>query len=1091
MLMNRRPGTRPATGVRWIFVLWLGWLLFVVYGSLVPLNFQAVPLQAAFERFAHIRLLDVGVQGRGDWISNGVLYVPVGLLTMLLLMWRVGMPRVLSAVLAMTLATALALAVEFTQVFFPPRTVSLNDLIAETLGSLVGVWIAWWSHRWWPALERALDPSRPRWDAAWLPALLAAVLLLGLFPFDVLVSSREISAKVASDLWGWWSSGALQQSGLLAWTARWLAEVVITVPLGLLWARSQHLNARSGLVAVLVPGLLAGAVLGVFVEVGQFFVASGVSQGASVLSRSLGWAAGAWLWLVLARQGGLEWGATLRRYALHLGLLHVLLVMLLSGWWSSAWRTAPEAWARLASGEVRFLPFYFHYYTSEAVALQSLLSTALLYAPIGLLAWALRLAPRMAALWAGVLALVVEAGKLFPEGARPDPTNVAIAAVSAAVVLALLVWASGNGQAGGYEPASDARVLAARQGQGRFGALTLTGTAVAVAAVWLVNFPLWNAAVAALLMAATALVWWRPVALLGVVVAALPLLNLSLWSGREYVDEFDVLVLLCLAAALCSHSRVERLPFPDRSLSVLMAAVLACTFFAAVAAWAPWNTAALMGVDGPLSPWMSLRLFKGVLWAGALYWVVRRQHSAGLPVPQSLAAGMVMGLVGVVAVVVWERVTFVGVLDTETPYRVAGPVLPMRLGGAYLDVFLVAGYAFAWTGLLSARSTAWRALCALAALGGTYAIAVTFTRTTYVAALVVVVVSVFFWVRAAELRTVRQRWLLLLCMPVAAVVWAFFAGGSFAMARFMAVGEDLQTRVAHAVQVVDVARASEHHGLWGRGLGRYPVDNYWFRTSASLERSEMAVHQFHRSHGLDVLQIGPGKGLYVDQAIAWQPSSRVKVSLRTRATGPGGLLQLSLCEKWLLASSQCVAQTVDVPDASGEWIERDVELASSAIGRSGRPVRFSLANIGPVRIDIDNISVRDERGVELLRNASFESGGDHWTFTSDDHLGWHAKNMVLSIWYDMGWVGVLAFCGLLALAIGRSGCAVWRGNGQAQATFVALLGLMVVSVFDAVVDEPRFLLLLLLLAWLAATFSRKTEATSADHNSTHLTREAA
>lgn len=912
-----------------------------------------------------------------------------------------------------------------------------------------------------------------------MPALLTALLLLSLFPFDVLVSARELSVKAASDLWGWWSSEALKRSGRLAWTARWVAEVVITVPLGLLWARSQHFNARSGLRAVLPHGLLAGAVLGVVVEVGQFFVASGVSQGASVLSRALGWAAGAWLWLVLARQGGLEWRGAVRRHSLALGLLHVLLVMLLSGWWSSSWRSAPEAFARLAGGEIRFLPFYYHYYTSEAVALQSLLSTALLYAPIGLLAWALRLAPRMAAWWAGTLALVVEAGKLFPVGARPDPTNVAIAAVSAAVVLALLVWASGGGQMGGRERASDARVSVARQRRRRGGAFALTGTAVAVAAVWLVNFPLWNAAVAAFLIAAMAVVWWRPVALLGVVVAALPLLNLSLWSGREYVDEFDVLVLLCLAAALCSGSRVGRLPHPDRSLSVLMAAVLACTFWAAVAAWAPWNAAALADVAGPLSPWMSLRLFKGVLWAGALYWVVRRQHAAGLPVPQSLAAGMVLGLVGVVAVVVWERVTFVGLLDTATPYRVAGPVLPMRLGGAYLDVFLVAGYAFAWAGLLNARSTAWRVVCALAALGGTYAIAVTFTRTTYLAALVVAVVSVLLWGRATDWRHGLQRWQLLLCIPVAAIVWVFFAGGSFATARFMAVGEDLQTRMAHVVQVVDVARASGHRGLWGRGLGRYPVDNYWFRAGTPLEGSEMAVHQFQRSQGLGVLQMGPGKGLYVDQAIAWQTSSHVKVTLRTRASGPGGRLQLLLCEKWLLASSHCVVQMVDGLEPSGEWIERDVELSSSAMGRSGRPVRFSLANVGPVRIDIDNISLRDERGVELLRNASFESAGDHWTFTSDDHLAWHAKNMLLSIWYDMGWVGVLAFGGLLAVVIWRSGCAVWGGNGQAQAAFVALLGLMVVSAFDAVVDEPRFLLLLLLLAWLAATFSRTTDATSA------------
>lgn len=78
---------------------------------------------------------------------------------------------------------------------------------------------------------------------------------------------------------------------------------------------------------------------------------------------------------------------------------------------------------------------------------------------------------------------------------------------------------------------------------------------MALSVLWLWRFPLYQAAVGALLLGGAALVWWRPVALVAVAVAALPMLNLTIWSGQEYVDEFDVLVLLCLAVAWARRGR--------------------------------------------------------------------------------------------------------------------------------------------------------------------------------------------------------------------------------------------------------------------------------------------------------------------------------------------------------------------------------------------------------------------------------------------------------------------------------------------------------------------------------------------------------
>jgi VanZ family protein len=125
-----------------LFLGWLTYLAFVVYGSLVPLDFQPRPWDEAWRLFQHIRLLDVGAQGRADWIANGVLYLPLAFLTAHVLAGRRARPSALALVLALLFSLTLAVAVEFVQLHFPPRTVSLNDLLAEGIGSLLGVALA-------------------------------------------------------------------------------------------------------------------------------------------------------------------------------------------------------------------------------------------------------------------------------------------------------------------------------------------------------------------------------------------------------------------------------------------------------------------------------------------------------------------------------------------------------------------------------------------------------------------------------------------------------------------------------------------------------------------------------------------------------------------------------------------------------------------------------------------------------------------------------------------------------------------------------------------------------------------------------------
>src|SRR5574340_1273229 len=58
----------------------LAYLLFIVYGSLLPFQPNDLSFSAAMANFRHIPLLELGVESRADLVANLLLYIPFGLL---------------------------------------------------------------------------------------------------------------------------------------------------------------------------------------------------------------------------------------------------------------------------------------------------------------------------------------------------------------------------------------------------------------------------------------------------------------------------------------------------------------------------------------------------------------------------------------------------------------------------------------------------------------------------------------------------------------------------------------------------------------------------------------------------------------------------------------------------------------------------------------------------------------------------------------------------------------------------------------------------------------------------------------------------
>ena len=173
------------------------WALFVAYGSLVPLEYKARP--DAWQYFVNTPWLDLGVGSRADWVANILLYLVLAYFVTGAV-WASRLTRTLrTLLLALMLGACLALAagIEYLQLFFPPRTVSLNDLLAEGLGTALGTLTWFMAGRRIAAMwERFIHGG-----ASSLRALLAlyAIGYLGLsfFPYDFLVSGAELGAKFA------------------------------------------------------------------------------------------------------------------------------------------------------------------------------------------------------------------------------------------------------------------------------------------------------------------------------------------------------------------------------------------------------------------------------------------------------------------------------------------------------------------------------------------------------------------------------------------------------------------------------------------------------------------------------------------------------------------------------------------------------------------------------------------------------------------------------------------------------------------------------------------------------------------------------
>jgi glycopeptide antibiotics resistance protein len=367
--------------IRWTWgFLAIGYLFFVVYGSLVPLDYTPMPLDEAARRFSEIRFLNLGIGSRADWVANVLLFIPLCFFwTGLLWPSRPGFGRLILSALLFLAAALLSLGIEFTQVFFPPRTVSQNDIFAETLGGAIGIGLWWWRgpqlRSWLADALEARGPTQLAEKLLW--AYLAGLFLYSLLPLDLTISPVEIYHK--------WSSGKVNLIPFgfhIADPAQRIydlvTDVVIWAPVSLLWVLSGRKSYRQAWTWTVLAAVL--------LEFLQFFIFSRISDVTDILTAMIGAGLGVWATRFIRhteRRPSEQQSSAATRLLLTIGacLLWTLLLMVIF-WYPFDFRFN-GSFLRERVQLFLQVPFRAYYYGTEFRAITELLHKTLFFAPLG------------------------------------------------------------------------------------------------------------------------------------------------------------------------------------------------------------------------------------------------------------------------------------------------------------------------------------------------------------------------------------------------------------------------------------------------------------------------------------------------------------------------------------------------------------------------------------------------------------------------------------------------------------------------------------------------------------------------------------
>lgn len=1075
-------------------LLALAYAVLAAHLLFIPYAYSPLGLAEAYARFADIAWDHLGADQNIALVSRALMFAPLGLLLAATVVpLRTPMRRrVAGLFMAGVLGCGIAVTINFAQVWFPARTINLNNVVAESFGVLAGA-LAWVAGAgpaaaWWRQVSHGGALGRH----ALLGGYVLAYLLASLAPFDFVTSGHELAQKLASGLYApWMIAGGC---GKVPCSLHLMIALAAAIPCG--WWFAGRARGRS---TTLARAVFFAISVSAAIEVLHLFMVSGVTQGGTLVFRATGLFVGAVAYPLRTRFASMDMDKFARPLVLLALVPYLAAVAYVDGWFRSDYLGFAGAAQRLAS--VAWMPFFYQYYAPYAETMQSTIVYAALFGCIGVFRWLWardRAGMRLwsAAILAGLFAFVTETGKVLLSNRHPDYTDLLIAVVSASGTLALLRAVSrGLAHAGGdvatvFRGETDELTrgrIALRMGSPAEMAprtalgLRAVGLLLLAIAAWTVlDFPLWRGAMALGLIAYGVMLVRLPLAYLVVVPALLPVFDLAPYTGRFFWDEFDVLMAVTIGVRfLLTPPAMRRSRRRDNGDGLVKAALtLLVTSLAAsivIGLW-PLHHIGANAFSSYLSPYNALRVGKGYLWAGLLLWLLRHDAASAPGSARWLGAGLFCALVTTVASVFWEQFEFLGMgaamLDPN--FRASGMVSATHVGGAYLEALLVMLVPVGVAVVLGSERLVVRALAYVLVALDAIAVLLTISRAAFAGWVIAVATFALVWWRSRARRTGAaargvnwakgRHWAGLLALAGLGVVALLISQADALRTRLGHSEAGATERLAHWRESLNLMPFDPMHLLFGTGLGSFPRQFYLSYAS----EYGLPSYRVESAHGGEpgLLLLTGGDGMYVDQRVDARSGHRLTLSGMVRSRQTDATLGVSLCIKSMLNSVACDSAQVQ---AQPVWRSFKVQLQRPPWGGEAAlaPVSLSLA-VGKFgsSVEVTQLSLRED-GRELLSNGSFRHGMDRWFFTSDDGAAWRASNTFLQIFLEQGMLGVLAWALLLVAALRRL-----VEPTRATRTFAlaagSIAGLLVTGTFDTLSDAPRLIVLLAMIVMLPA-----------------------
>ncbi|MEA2777774.1 MAG: hypothetical protein QOF90_3180, partial [Acetobacteraceae bacterium] len=431
----------PWFGPRRMAAASAAYALLMVYASTVigpaGVNFVYKDPARLFRTFLATPYILHGSDQRADWMGNVLMLVPFGFLLAGSLWPRRPLLRLPAIFTAMLISVATILIIKYLQLFFPPRTVTLNYIVAQTLGATIGCAGFFYFHE---RIGRSLSTQDP--VAGLILALrlyFAMLVIFLLMPLDFALDATDIRSQIDRLTEAMMRlPGGNRPLELRAILIVMAGAAFIPVGMLLTFVKTDVYRVRRSLWAIAGRGLVITTVIFAL----TMLVIGAYPVMASIVYRTCGIVAGAAAILWLTQQDPVALSQHFRRLAPWLAIFYLFSLLFVSRLLSAQWLSPKEAIEQLHP--LGLLPLFDYYIVSKAEAAKNIVGHAMLYAPIGALLWMrydIRAGGR-AFMTAASMAFLVELARYFRPGLEGDVNTVVLAGISAMLAARLMpgVW---------------------------------------------------------------------------------------------------------------------------------------------------------------------------------------------------------------------------------------------------------------------------------------------------------------------------------------------------------------------------------------------------------------------------------------------------------------------------------------------------------------------------------------------------------------------------------------------------------------------------------------------------------------------------